>query len=163
MPSQLRKPVHELNAADFEVFEVWEYADDEDVPGQDECTVSPAPPTAIRSAGHQLLVRAEFLFPNGVTLPGVVTLNAGADPSGHQPGLFLPGGEVIYFYRGATRPTPSAIADFRAALLLISEPSLPVRYQSAIAHGLGDPIASGELHGLYWLCDIATGQLRAEA
>jgi hypothetical protein len=42
---------------------------------------------------------------------GSITLNAGADPSGHQSVLFLPQGSLT-FYEGATQPKPSTVKRF---------------------------------------------------
>jgi hypothetical protein len=155
--------VHELSVPDFEAFPCWEYASDEEGrEGQDESTVRPMTLAQLARATQQVLVSAAFFFPNGRTRLGMVTLNAGADPSGHQPALFLASGPLM-FYVGATQPKSSAIKRFVGALRQISPTPLPVRYISALSRSNGKPYASGSLEGLYWLVNWRTGELRAEA
>ena len=163
MPLHIRKQVDELCAADFEAHACWEYAsDEEDRHGQDECTVRPFPLEELAGATHQVFVQAAFFFENGRIRLGVVTLNAGDDPSGHQPALFVPGGPIT-FYEGATQPDPSKVKRFVASLKKISPTPFPVRYVSALRDSGGQPFAAGTLEGLYWLADRQTGELRVEA
>ena len=160
MARRIRKQVHELNATDFEAFPCWEYASDEEHrQGEDECTVRPFPLEGLASATHQVFVQAAFLFPNGRVRSGMVTLNAGNDPSGHQPALFLPEG-VLNFYMGAMQPKPVAARRFAAALKKVSPAPLPVRYVSPLFGVIGQPLAFGALEGLYWLANWRTGELR---
>jgi hypothetical protein len=155
--------VNELNASDFEVFPCWEYTSDEEGdPDQDECTVRPLPMAELAGATQQVFVQAAFSFPNGEIRPGMVTLNAGADPSGHQPVLFLPDGP-LGFYEGAIQPKPAEVKRFVAALKRVSSDPQPVRYASALLSGNGAPLASGSLEGLYWLVDWQTGKLSVSA
>jgi len=58
------------------------------------------------------LERAVFFFPDGRARLGCVTLNAGRDPSGTQPVLFLASDSVM-FYHGALKPRKP---DVRAAV-----------------------------------------------
>jgi len=163
MASRIRKQVHELSASDFEAFPCWEYASDEEGnEDQDECTVRPLPLGELPGATQQVLVQAAFLFPNGRIRLGMVTLNAGTDPSGHQPVLFLPEGSLT-FYEGATQPKPSAVKRFVSALKRVSPTPLPVRYVSALCGSNGAPLAAGTLQGLYWLANWRTGELNAVA
>jgi hypothetical protein len=159
MVRRVRKQVHELNASDLEAFPCWEYAsDEEDRRGQDECTVRPLPLGELASATHQVFVQAAMLFPNGRVRPGMGTLNAGNDPSGHQPVLLLPEGSIT-FYKGAPQPNPAAVKRFVSALRRVSPVPLPVRYVSVLFGTNGEPLASGVLEGLYWLANWRTGEL----
>ncbi|MED5617640.1 hypothetical protein [Ideonella sp. BN130291] len=163
MPHRIRKQVYELGASDFEEHACWEYASDEEGrEDQDECTVRPFPLAELGGATHQAFVQAAFFFPNGSVRLGMVTLNAGNDPSGHQPALFTSKG-LLGFYEGATQPKPSAVKRFIASLKKISPVPLPVRYVSALCAGSGQPLAAGTLEGLYWLVNWQTGELCAEA
>lgn len=162
MNFDMRKPVHELQGADFEDHACWEYATDEEGrDDRDECTVRPLQLEELADATHQVFVQAAFFFPNGRIRMGVVTLNAGSDSSGHQPALFDPDG-LIAFYVGATQPAQSAVRRFVESLKKISPTPLPVKYASALASGDGQPLAAGTLAGLYWLVDWETGEVRAE-
>lgn len=157
-----RKPVHELQADDFEDHACWEYATDEEGrDDQDECTVRPLQLQELADATHQVFVQAAFFFPNGRIRMGVVTLNAGDDPSGHQPALFDADG-LVTFYEGAARPKQSSVRLFIESLKKISPTPLPVKYVSALSGGDGQPLAAGTLTGLYWLADWETGEVRAE-
>lgn len=163
MARRIRKQVHQLNASDFEAYPCWEYASDEEGrANQDECTVRPLPLEELAGATQQVLVQAAFFFPNGRVRLGAVTLNAGADPSGHQPVLFLPQGSLT-FYEGSIQPKPSAVRRFVSALKGVSRTPLPVRYVSALCGSNGTPLAMGSLDGLYWLADWRTGELHALA
>lgn len=163
MNFDMRKPVHDLQAADFENHACWEYATDEEGrDDQDECTVRPLPLQEIDKATHQVFVQAAFFFPNGRIRMGVVTLNAGDDPSGHQPALFDSDG-LMTFYEGARQPEQSVVRRFVESLERISPRPLPVKYFSALAGGDGQPLAAGTLIGLYWLVNWETGEVRAEA
>jgi hypothetical protein len=163
MVRRIRKQVHELDASDFEAHACWEYATDEEGnDDQDECCVRPLPLGQLAGATQQVFVQAVFLFPNGRIRTGMVTLNAGDDPSGHQPVLFLPEGPLM-FYEGATQPKPSAVKRFVSALKRVSPAPLPVRYVSALVASNGAPVAAGSLEGLYWLANWRTGELRAVA
>lgn len=158
----MRKQVHELQAADFETHACWEYATDEEGrDDQDECTVRPLPLEELAGATHQVFVQAAFFFQNGRIRMGVVTLNAGADPAGHQPALFAPDG-LMTFYEGATQPEQSTVRRFVESLKKISPTPLPVYYVSALSKGDGQPLAAGTLDGLYWLVNWETGEVRAE-
>ena len=162
MTRRVRKQVHELDGGDFEAFPCWEYAsDEEEAEDSDECTVRPLPLADLADATQQVFVAAAFFFPNGRVRPGIVTLNAGEDPSGHQPVLFLPSGPVA-FYEGSARPKLAAVKRFVAVLRRISPTPFPVRYISALHGANGRPLATGSLEGLYWLADWRTGELRAE-
>ena len=71
MPRRIRKQVHELSAADFEAHPCWVYASDqEDRPGQDECTVRPLKLEDLSSEAGPVLVQAAFLFPTGGFVQG---------------------------------------------------------------------------------------------
>jgi hypothetical protein len=158
----MRKQVHELQAADFEAHACWEYATDEEGrDDQDECTVRPFPLEQLAGATHQVFVQAAFFFPNGRIRLGVVTLNAGADPSGHQPALFAPDG-LMTFYEGAAQPEQFMVRRFVESLEKISPTPLPVNYVSALSESDGQPLAAGTLDGLYWLVNWETGEVRAE-
>jgi hypothetical protein len=163
MARRVRKQIDQLDASDFEAFPCWVYATSEEGRAdQDECTVRPLPLADLAGAGQQVLVQAAFFFPNGRVRPGMITLNAGSDPSGHQPVLFLSHGPLM-FYEGATRPKPAEVKRFLAALKQISPTPLPVRYVSTLCGENGSPLATGSLSGLYWLADWRTGDLRAVA
>jgi hypothetical protein len=159
MARRVRKQVEELNASDFEAFPCWEYAsDEEDRRGQDECTVRPLSLGALVSTTHQVFVQAAFLFPNGRIRHGMVTLNAGNDPSGHQPVLFLPEASLA-FYEGASQPKPATVKRFVSALRKVSSVPVRIRYITALSGSNGEPLASGVLEGLYWLVNWRTGEL----
>lgn len=163
MARRIRKQVSELGASDFDAYPCWEYAvDEEDREDQDECTVRPFPLAELAGATHQVFVQAAFFFPNGRVQLGMITLNAGADPSGHQPALFTSEG-LLGFYEGAMQPKASAIKRFVASLKKISPVPLPVHYVSALWSSGGAPLAAGSLEGLYWMVNWQTGELRAEA
>lgn len=160
MARRIRKPLHGLSVADFEVHPCWEYASDEE--GQeDECTVRPLALSELSDTTHQVFVQAAFFFPNGRVRLGMVTLNAGDDPSGHQPALFAPDG-LFTFYQGAMEPRRSEVKRFVAVIKKISPIPFPVRYISALYGRTGEPLAAGPLKGLYWLVNWQTGELRAE-
>lgn len=165
MPRKLsprtRKQVDELRAADFDAYPCWEYATHEEGrKGQDECTVRPVV-DGLPPAG-QALVQAVFFFPGGQVRQGMVTLNAGDDPSGHQPVLFL-GKGLLHFYNGSFEPGRAELRRFVRKLEEISPQPFPVRYVSSLLTAEGRPLAFGELSGLYWLVDWRTGELRAES
>lgn len=163
MVRRVRKQVHQLDASDFEAHPCWEYASDEEGrANQDGCTVRPLPLGELAGATQQVFVQAAFFFPNGRIRLGAVTLNAGADPSGHQPVLFLAEGQRP-FYEGAMQPKPTAVKRFIAALKRVSQPPLPVRYVSSLCGSNGAPLAAGSLEGLYWLADWRTGELHSAA
>ena len=163
MPRQIRKQVHELTEPDLEAFPGWAYASDEEgSTGQDECTVRPLTLEEVRTATGQVFVRALFVFPNGCSKAGIVTLNAGEDPSGHQPVLFEPG-DGIAFYVGAREPKLIEVRRFNSRLRSVSSPHLPIQYASVLESPSGKALASGVLEGLYWLSNVSTGELRAVA
>ncbi|MFN0313515.1 MAG: hypothetical protein ACKVQA_00520 [Burkholderiales bacterium] len=148
--------------SDFEAHPCWEYAtDEEDREDQDETTVRPLPLPELAAATQQVIVQAVFFFPNGRVRAGMITLNAGSDPSGYQPVLFLPKG-FLTFYEGASLPKPSTLKRFMAALKRISPSPLPIRFESALSGATGAPLAAGRLEGLYWLSNWRTGELRVE-
>ena len=156
---RVRKQVDELTAADFDMHPCWEYAsDEEDRSGQDECTVRPLPLDKLSGASQQVMVQAVFFFPNGRVRLGMLTLNAGDDPSGHQPILFGPEG-ALAFYAGAMAPRPSELRFFGSTLRKISAETWPIRYVSSLCASDGRPLAFGILTGLYWLEDWRTGKL----
>ena len=163
MVRRIRKQLNELSAADFEAHACWEYASDEEGhEGEDECTVRPLALSELENATYQVFVQAAFFFPNGRVRLGVVTLNAGDDPSGHQPALFGSDG-LVTFYQGAIEPKRSEVKRFVTAIKKISPTPFPVRYVSALCGSAGEPLAAGTLEGLYWLVNWQTGELRAEA
>jgi hypothetical protein len=163
MPRRIRKQVHELSAADFEAHPCWVYASDqEDRPGQDECTVRPLKLEDLSSEAGPVLVQAAFLFPNGRLRPGAITVNAGDDLSGHQPVVFLENAS-LHFYNGSTEPKPSALKAFLRPLRKVCAEPFPIFYVTALHSSAGTPLASGQLHGLYWLINWRTGQLRTAA
>ncbi|MES2888298.1 MAG: hypothetical protein V4739_09845 [Pseudomonadota bacterium] len=163
MVRRIRKQVNELCAADFEAHPCWEYAEDEEHrKDQDECTVRPLALEALAGATQQVFVQAIFCFPNGRVRPGMVTLNAGSGPDGHQPVVFLPEASLA-FYEGSLAPSASAVKQFVSALKKVSPTPWPVRYASALFTAQGAPLAAGSLDGLYWLVDWQTGALRHAA
>jgi hypothetical protein len=163
MPRRIRKQVHELTAADFEAQPCWEYAENEEGrTGQDECTVRPLPLAELASVQHQVFVQAAFFFPNGRIRTGIVTLNAGNDPSGTQP-VLLCAEASVYFYAGSSEPSASEVKQFARQLGKISKPHLPVYYATSLRSKAGVPLASGVLEGMYWLANWRTGKLRAVA
>jgi len=163
MARRIRKQVHELRASDFENFPCWEYAgDEEDVDGQDECTVRPLSLEEGRAATGQVFVQAVFVFPNGRARPGCVTLNAGRDPSGTQPVLFL-GNDAVMFYHGALKPREPEVRAAVASLAGVCATPFPIRYATAISDADGVPLVSGTLDGLYWLKNSRTGELAVVA
>jgi hypothetical protein len=160
---RIRKQVDELTAEDFDMHPCWEYAsDEEDVEDQDECTVRPLPLDALPDATRQVMVQAVFFFPNGRVRLGMVTLNAGDDPSGHQPILFGPKG-LLAFYAGALPLRPSDLRKFGSVLRKIDAEPWPIRYVSSLCASDGTPLAFGVLAGLYQLEDWRTGTLRVVA
>jgi hypothetical protein len=159
MAKRIRKQVHELCASDFEDFPCWEYVgDEEEVDGQDECTIRPLSLKDGRAATGQIFVQAVFFFPNGRVRLGCATLNAGPDPSGTQPVLFL-GNDSLMFYHGALKPGQSAVRSAVASLKSVCAIPFPIRYVTALSASDGAPLASGTLDGLYWLKDWRTGEL----
>ena len=163
MPRRVRKQVHELTAADFEAQPCWEYAEDQEGrKGQDECTVRPLPLAELSGIQHQVFVQAAFFFPNGRIRTGMVTLNAGSDPSGTQPVLLSPEA-CVSFYVGSSEPSATEVKRFVRQISKISKPPLPVHYATALRGQAGVPLASGVLEGLYWLVNWRTGELRASA
>jgi hypothetical protein len=163
MPRRIRKQVHELRAADLEAHPCWEYASDEEGhKGQDECTVRPLDPALVQSESGQVFVQTVFFFPNGRVRLGVVTLNAGESPSGHQPVLFLEK-ENLHFYNGSFEPSKREVRGFLSTLERISPAPFPIRYVSSLQTPEGRPLAYGELRGLYWLADWRTHELRTAA
>lgn len=163
MVRRIRKQLNKLSVADFEAHACWEYASDEEgQESEDECTVRPLALSELANATHQVFVQAAFFFPNGRVRLGLVTLNAGDEPSGHQPALFGTDG-LFAFYRGAIEPKRSEVKRFVAAIKKISPCPFPVRYVSALFGSTGEPLATGTLDGLYWLVNWQTGELRAEA
>lgn len=105
MNNSIRKQVGELRAEDFEAYPCWGYASDEEGSnGQDESTVRPLDPSQLESETGQFMVQAVFFFPNGQVRLGMITLNAGDDPSGHQPIMFL-GKKSLHFYNGSSEPS----------------------------------------------------------
>jgi len=163
MTKRIRKQVQELSASDFEDFPCWEYAsDEEDVDGQDECTIRPLSLERLRTATDQVFVQAVFFFPNGRVRLGCVTLNAGRDPSGTQPVLFL-SDELIMFYLGALKPLKAEVRAAVASLKRVSATPFPVRFVTPLCGLDGLPLASGTLEGLYWLKDWQAGELEVVA
>lgn len=163
MTHRIRKQVDELRTADFEAYSCWEYASDEEGrKGQDECTVRPLDQSLVQSDGTQVFVQAVFFFPGGRVRLGMVTLNAGDDPSGHQPVVFL-GKDTLHFYNGASQPSKKDVRAFRKELEKASSTPFPIRYVSSLQTPEGRPLAYGELHGLYWLANWRTNELRAAA
>ena len=163
MTRRVRKQVDELRATDFEEYPCWEYASDEEGRnGQDECTVRPLALPLTQAEGIQVFVQAVFFFPGGRVRLGMVTLNAGDDPSGHQPVVFL-GKEALYFYNGSSEPSKAEVRAFRRALEEISPMPFPVRYVSSLQTQEGRPLAYGELRGLYWLANWRTNELHTAA
>jgi hypothetical protein len=159
MAKRIRKQVHELCASDFEDFPCWEYAgDEEDVDGQDECTIRPLSLNEGRAATGQVFVQAVFFFPNGRARFGCVTLNAGRDPSGTQPVLFLANDSVM-FYHGSLKPRESEVRAAVASLESVCATPFPIRYVTALSDSDGVSLVSGTLDGLYWLKDWRTGEL----
>lgn len=163
MKRQIRKQVDELRTEDFEAYSCWEYAaDEEGRKGQDECTVRPLDPSLVQSNSTQTFVQAVFFFPGGRVRLGMVTLNAGGDPSGHQPAVFL-GKDTLCFFNGSSEPGKKEVRAFRKALEKVSSTLFPIRYVSSLQTPEGRPLAYGELHGLYWLANWRTNELRAAA
>ena len=159
MQRRVRKQVHDLSAADFEAHSCWAYSSDEEGKAeQDECTVRPLPLDELLSETAQVFVQAAFMFPNGRTRFGMITLNAGEDPSGHQPIVFLDVG-AIPFYNGAAEPKSSEVKTFLRRLRKVCTQPFPVTYVSALQSEIGKPLASGQLLGLYWLADWRTDKL----
>jgi hypothetical protein len=162
MSRRIRKQVDELRAEDFDAHPCWEYASDEEGrQGQDECTVRPCDVSRL-SETRQVIVQAVFFFPNGRLRLGQVTLNAGEDPSGYQPVLFL-GKKKLYFYSGASKPGKAEVRAFRRVLEKICPVPLPIRFVSSLLSSEGRPLAYGELSGLYWLANWRTHELLAAA
>jgi len=163
MTERVRKQVHELTPHDFDAFAQWVYASDEEGdPGQDECTVRPLMHGEAASPAEQVIVQAVFFFPNGRVRFGMVTLNAGDDPSGHQPSLYTATG-LVNFYCGAMEPGPKEIGLFTKTLRSVAAEPYPVRYVSSLSGPNGHPLAFGELRGMYWLANWRTGELRVAA
>lgn len=159
MPRRIRKPVHELSAADFEDHSCWVYASDEEgTPGQDESIVRPLGLDDLASETGQVFVQAAFMFPNGRIRTGFVTLNAGDDPSGHQPVMFI-ADETVLFYNGTSKPKPAELKSFLRPLRKVCSEPFPIAYITALQSPLGNPLASGRLDGFYWLADWRTGEL----
>jgi hypothetical protein len=130
--------------------------------GEDECTVRPLKLEDLDSETGPVIVQAAFMFPNGRLRPGAVTLNAGEDPSGHQPVVFLESGPVL-FYNGAFEPKTSDIKAFLRPLGKVCPQPFPIAYVTTLHSKAGAPLASGQLHGLYWLANWRTGRLRTAA
>jgi len=163
MTERIRKQVQDLTPHDFDAFAQWVYASDEEGDaGQDECTVRPLILGETASPEEQVIVQGVFFFPNGRVRFGMVTLNAGEDPSGHQPSLYLTSGP-INFYCGSIEPGPKELALFTKALRSVAAEPYPIRYVSSLSGPNGRPLASGELRGMYWLADWRTGELRIAA
>ena len=100
-----------------------------------------------------------FIFPNGTARLGVVTLNAGADVSGHQPTVFADE-ERIHFYFGAIKPPRSSLKEAKSKL---GAHPFPMRYHSVPQSPSGTPLALGVVEGLYWLADWQSGEIRVVA
>ena len=163
MKSRIRKQVDELRAEDFEAYPCWEYASDEEGrKGQDECTVRPFDPSRLETETGQAMVQAVFFFPNGRIRLGMMTLNAGDDPSGHQPVMFL-GKKTLHFYNGSFEPSKADVRSFRKAVEQVCPSPFPIRFVSSLLNSEGRPLGYGELHGLYWLANWRTNELRAAA
>jgi hypothetical protein len=163
MNSRIRKQVDELCAEDFEAFSGWEYASDEEGRnGLDECTVRPLDPSRLKVEAGQVMIQAVFFFPNGRVRLGMMTLNAGDDPSGHQPVMFL-GKKHLHFYSGASEPSKTEVRSFRKAVEQVCPSPFPIRFVSSVLDVDGRPIAYGELRGLYWLANWRTNELRVAA
>ena len=163
MTARIRKQVQDLTSQDFDLHPRWICAtDEEDEPDHDECTVRPLGLGETPHTSQQIMVQAVFFFPNGRVRLGMVTLNAGNDPSGHQPCLFSPG-STVNFYNGATKPTAKELSQFTKALRSVAPQPYPVRYVSSLSEPNGRPLAYGELHGLYWLINWRTSELAIAA
>lgn len=162
LSQRICKSIDKLRAKDFDAHPCWEYAlDEEDADGKDECTVRPLDVGARPSREDQTIVQAVFFFSNGRIRPGCVTLNAGGDPSGHQPVVFLGKRKALHFYNGAIEPGKADIRVFRKALAKVCDAPGPIRYVSTVLTPEGRPLAFGELSGLYWMADWRTQELRS--
>ncbi len=163
MTRRVRKQVEEIRADDFEAHPCWEYAsDEEDRKGQNECTVRPLDLARLQSETGQVIVQAVFFFPNGRIRLGAVTLNAGSDPSAHQPMMFV-GKKVVHFYNGSFEPKKTEVKAFLRQLEEVCPKPFPIRYVSSLQTPEGRPLAFGELNGLYWLANWRTNELRTAA
>ena len=149
MNKRVRKQLQELRSEDFESFNRWEYASDEEGDDdQDECTLRPVASTDNPFERRQTFVQAVFFFPNGRIRLGMVTIGSGEGPAEHQPILFSKD-EQIAFYAGTIKPNKKELAHFSKALQAVCEIPFPIRYVSSLADPLGRPLAYGELLGLY--------------
>ena len=160
----MRKQVDELSSADFEAHPCWEYASDEEGrKGQDQCTVRPFEQSRLLGETGQVMVQAVFFFPNGRIRLGMITLNAGDDPSGHQPVIFFKKAKRLYFYNGSSQPTKAEVRNFVRSLEKVCPSPFPIRYVSSVQASNGRPLGFGELRGMYWLADWKTNALRSAA
>jgi hypothetical protein len=72
---ETRKPVTKLTVRDLRTFPIWEYALEEDVPGQDETWVRPVQSQVIRRGAYSQIVAAHFLTPTGRKLQGFMIVS----------------------------------------------------------------------------------------
>jgi hypothetical protein len=138
-----------LSLEDFDRFEVWEFAlDEETEEGQDETTVRPFEfEGALDPSEGMFVIRASFTLADGTTMKGYLSPPFQGDDSlgTLQPIIVAPGGHVLFWCGRVSITAEDIAANYRRLGKVSPEQVFPVRFKSEVS--LVDGPVTGELPG----------------